>query len=69
MYVLQTPNLPKKLDKFGNYVQHNFKLTDDKVCVHCVLHEFRAVQHVLLLCNQQIKKELWEFAQKMRAAK
>lgn len=42
----KTPNLPKKLDKFGNYVQHNFKLTDDK-----------------------IKKELWEFAQKMRAAK
>lgn len=27
----QTPNIPKKLDKFNNYVQQNFKVNDDKV--------------------------------------
>lgn len=68
MQVLQTPNLPKKLDKFGNYVQQNFKLADDKVC-SVFGHVFHEVLCVLLVCNHQIKKELWEFTQKMRATK
>ena len=37
-YVLQkTPNLPKKFDKFGNYIQQTFKVTDDKVGFRCSL--------------------------------
>ena len=59
---IQTPNLPKKLDKFSNYVQHNFKVTDDKVSCWGCRHE----KTILVL---QVKKQLWEFAQKVRAVK
>ena len=30
----QTQNIPKKYDKFTNYVFHNFKVTDEEVRVH-----------------------------------
>ena len=62
--ILQTPNLPRKLDKFSNYVHHNFKVTDDKVCPTVCGSQCAPLVSVL-----QVKKQLWEFAQKVRVGK
>ena len=31
IFILQTPSLPKKVDKFKNYMRSSFKMTDEGV--------------------------------------
>ena len=45
LIVTQSPNVPKKREKFNNYLQNNLKVTDPDVShnvvltiVHCVYH-------------------------------
>ena len=65
----KTPNLPKKLDKFNNYIQQNFKVTDDKVCFCQCMYMSTGGLYNYEANGVQVKKQLWEFAQKARVTK
>ena len=71
-------NLPKKMEKFNNFVSHSFKVTDDSVStIMCMFllerHQqvspaslekwFSCELHVSFISPQE-KKQLWEFVQK-----
>ena len=71
-------NLPKKMEKFNNFVSHSFKVMDDSVstimCM-CLIERHRQVGPASLekwlscelyvsFISPQEKKQLWEFVQK-----
>ena len=56
--------VPKKLEKFNNFVSNSFKIKDESVSAQKLKKVATHQSHLL-----QVKKQLWEFVQKNRSEK
>lgn len=54
-------SVPKKLDKFNNFVANSFKIKDSDVSMTDIIGN-RFISHLVT----QVKKQLWEHVQKAR---
>ena len=61
VFILQTPSLPKKVDKFKNYMRSSFKMTDEGVSclLYCNCNVHNDVKTIALwqLCSYITIKE------------